>query len=43
MLDLWWTKHHWGMFSLSTLASSATYSINWTTLIIIHHHPGLVK
>jgi hypothetical protein len=42
MWDLWWTKQHWGMFSSSTLASAATYSTGWTTLII-HHHPGLVK
>jgi hypothetical protein len=43
MLDLWWTKLHWGRFSPITSLSPANYHfIDCSTLIIIHH-PGLVQ
>jgi hypothetical protein len=42
MLDLWWTKWHWGRFSPSTSVSSAnSHSTDCSTLII--YHPGLVQ
>jgi hypothetical protein len=34
--DLWWTKWHWGKFSLSTLVSLANFhSTNCSTSLII--------
>jgi hypothetical protein len=40
MWDLWWTKQHWGRFSLSISVSPTKHSTDCSTLII--HHPGLV-
>jgi hypothetical protein len=36
MWDLWWTKWHWGRFSLSTLVSLPIFIP--TTAPHIHHH-----
>jgi hypothetical protein len=35
MWDLWWTKQHWGRFSLSTSVSLATCSTDCYRLIMI--------
>jgi hypothetical protein len=43
MWDLWWTKQHCGKFLLNTSVSPAKHSADCSTLIIIHHHPGLVQ
>jgi hypothetical protein len=34
MWDLWWTKRHWGRFSLSASVSPANHSINFSIIII---------
>jgi hypothetical protein len=40
--DLWWTKWHWGKFSLCTSVSPAnSHFTDCSTLII--YHPGLVQ
>jgi hypothetical protein len=42
MWDFWWTKWHWGRFSLCTSVSPAnSHSTDYCTLII--YHPGLVQ
>jgi hypothetical protein len=42
MLDLWWTKWHWGRFYPSASVSPAnSHSSDYSTLII--YHPGLVQ
>jgi hypothetical protein len=42
MKDLWWTRWHWGRFSLSTLVSPANlHSTDCSTFII--YHSGLVQ
>jgi hypothetical protein len=35
-------KRRWGKFSPSTSVFPAKHSTDWSTLISIHHHPGLV-
>jgi hypothetical protein len=43
MWDLWWTKWHWGRFSLSTSVPLAnSHSTDYSTFIIIYHS-GLVQ
>jgi hypothetical protein len=37
MLDLWWTKRHWGRFSQSTSVSIAKSSFHQ---FLHHNHPG---
>jgi hypothetical protein len=44
MWDVWWTKLQWGFFFSSTSVSPAnSHSTDYSTLIIIIHHLGLVQ
>jgi hypothetical protein len=43
MWYLQWTKPHWDRISPSISVSPANHSTDCSTLIIIHHHPGLVQ